>query len=561
MSYKLNPLAAAGFQQSFNFNIQEKTTDYTLVSSDANSIIRITSALPTLLTLPNNIQTGFQCFVIQGGVGTVQYQEANGGTLKSYSGHQKLGGINGILNLAVVSNSNGSSAEWLVLKADSVAGAIAVFPANFIEVFGHNFYDNTQLTVSGANVTAVAGTGTNAFAVTQNASGSTQTYPAIKDTRASGKTAIIGGGLSSSGNLNLSAYNDFTQIFLGYHTYSGNTLQNLNLFGGLYDIAGNMPLIFENSWAVNSGVQLSAGNDIFSSRHQWEDKNVHLAIITRNNGVLTIYVDGVIAGTGTFTNALGGTGILYNMYQSNGVSAVAGNMALMKAGFFSRGLTASEVAQLDCYYQSLFSGDYKPASLLSTNMWIYNSNSIGQGFSYGNANTPSAKLSQTLATSYSKTIRRWYNISLGGISTTQMAIDAPTYLDPFWSMCTGVSNLILHEGTNDIFLNNFTGAQAYANLKTYWQARKAAGCNRVFVGTVLPRTAFNSSQNTARTDCNALIRSNAVADGATAIIDFDTNTNLATPTDTTYYSDGTHPTLLGAQEMANTLASAIASYV
>ncbi len=69
----------------------------------------------------------------------------------------------------------------------------------------------------------------------------------------------------------------------------------------------------------------------------------------------------------------------------------------------------------------------------------YNSNSIGQGYSYGNANVPSAKLMATLATSYNKNVTRWYNLSLAGITTTQMIADAPSYVDPFWKMCSGTT--------------------------------------------------------------------------------------------------------------------------
>ncbi|MEH2138578.1 SGNH/GDSL hydrolase family protein [Nostoc sp.] len=544
--------------------IKEQTADYTIVASDNNSIIKVTTNTPSLVILPSDIFAGFQCILIQGGTGTLQFQEGDGANLISFSGHKKLAGINATLQLLVISNSDESSAVWQVIRGDTIPGAIAVLPSNFTEIFGHNFFDSSQLTVTGSNtVASVSGVGTNAFSVNQASSGSSSNYPATKDIRASGKTAIVGGGLSSSGNINLSNCSDFTQIFLGYHTYSGNTLQNLNLFGGLYDTTGNMPLIFENSWAVNSGVQISADSSILSSRHEWEDKNVHLAIITRNDSILTIYVDGVIAGAGTFPNALSGTGILYNMYQYNGVSAVAGNMALMKAGFYSRGVNASEVSQIDAYFQALLPADYKPSSLLSTDLWIYNSNSIGQGYSYGNANTPSAQMVKALAVTYNKNIARWYNLSLGGMSTTQMAIDAPTHLDPFLVEKSGNAkiSLILHEGTNDIFLNNLSGTQAYNNLKSYWQLRKTAGVDRVFVATVLPRAGFNSTQNTARTDCNNLIRNSAVNDGATAIIDFDTNSHLLDSTNTTYYSDGTHPTLIGAAEMANTLAVALNTYI
>ncbi|MBN3962252.1 SGNH/GDSL hydrolase family protein [Nostoc sp. NMS8] len=500
----LGSTVGEGSQQSSNLKVTNHSSDYTLVSTDNNSVVIITTSIPTFLTLPNNLSLGFQCFVIQGGAGTVQYTTGTGATLKSFTGHQKLAGINSVLHLAVLSNSDGSSAKWQVIKADSVAGAIAALPLNFNLVFGHDFSNSNNLTVSGTDINSVAGKGSSAFTISKTAANG-QNYPSTLITRPSGIKESKGGGLSSISGPNLSTYGDFTQIFLATHTYSSGTLLATNIFGDYLDSSSSFTSCFLNSWGNESGVlylNLNSGVTSIGSRHCWEDKNVHLVVFTKIGTTLSIYVDGVIAGSGTEVLPLAGQGISYSLMQQNGNSYASGNMALLDAGFYSRGLSAEEVAQLDLYYNAAFPNDYKSTALKSKNLWVYNSNSIGKGYQNGNANTPSAQMVKVLAASYSKVIDRWYNISLAGISTIQMGIDAPVYLDPFWGECTGVSNLIIHEGTNDIYLNNITGTQAYNNLKAYWLARKAAGCTRVFVGTILPRTDYSSDQNTARTTCN-----------------------------------------------------------
>lgn len=563
-----NPLLSAGFQANPKLIIDEKTTDYTLNQADNYKIIKVTSTLPTLIILPNNISAGFECFIVQNGIGVVQYQQANGATLRSINGHQKLAGQYGVLHIAVTSNSNGTSAEWQVISADSIAGAIAVLPTNFTELFGHRFSVNANLTMSGANVVGViGGTGTQPFNLVNTTTPGNFTYSGTKATRSSGKTALVGGGLNKVDAVTLSSITDFTLIALAYHTHAGYVLASYQPLLQFYNASGASGGVLQLCWTTQSGIFFNNGNS--SARQCIEDLNPHLIIMTRNSGQLNFYVDGVLCGENTNNSVINSTGIVYNnVLSSSGSTSVAGTMAIMDCVFYTRGINAQEVQNIDEYYKALFSQDYKSSTLTATNLWIYNSNSIGAGFYYGNANTPSARTFKLLNDTYSKPITRWYNISKGRITTQQMATDAPKYIDPFWSQCTGQKNLILHEGTNDINLNNVTGQQAYDNLKNYWQARKTAGCNRVFVATILPRTTMNGTQNTARLACNALIRSNAVADGATAIIDFDNdfnpstaNANLQNAANTTYYLDGVHPTTTGAEEMAKTLSAALNSFV
>jgi len=454
----------------------------------------------------------------------------------------------------------------LVVVAAYVAAAEAPAPAGmptlpFPEIFGHDFSVPANLIVANDQVTAVKGRGSRAFDVTQTAPKTGFLYPAKLEALASGKTTMVGDGLSGYTGPDLSGYADFTQLFLCRLTHAGYTLKPYNILAEYIDKDGVRGPEFLNAWTVDSGVKYRNGEDNVGSRHCIEDKNIHLVIYTRRDGVLSIYVDGVLAAEGTAKLPLRGTGIAYNIDMPNGSMSSIGTHALLAASFFGVGVDAGGVARLDEYYRAAYPADYKPASLLKTELWIYNSNSIGQGYFHGNANVPSAALMATLSTKYRKNVTRWYNLSLGGIDTQRMSKDAPVYVDPFWKMCSGRKNLLLHEGTNDIALHNVTGAQAYANLKTYWKARTAAGCDRVFVATILPRDGFSPAQEDSRIECNNLIRAHAVKDGASGIIDFDTNPRLMNVKDTAYYLDGIHPNPAGVQEMADTMAAAIAPFV
>lgn len=117
------------------------------------------------------------------------------------------------------------------------------------------------------------------------------------------------------------------------------------------------------------------------------------------------------------------------------------------------------------------------------------------------------------------------------------------------------NRLVVFCGTNDL-ANGDSAATAYSELVTYCQARQAAGW-KVCVVTMLPRN--DVSIEAARTTFNASVRSgwqsfaNSIADIAadTAIGDSGDESN------TTYYSDGIHPTAAGAAIVAGHISRAL----
>jgi len=109
--------------------------------------------------------------------------------------------------------------------------------------------------------------------------------------------------------------------------------------------------------------------------------------------------------------------------------------------------------------------------------------------------------------------------------------------------------LVVLIGANDLVS---LGATTWlANLKTYLQARRTAGWT-VVACTPTPRTQVGF--NTERANILATMRGWGTADGVDYLIDFAADATMgpdAAASDTLLYSDGTHPTTSGHQNLAN----------
>lgn len=111
----------------------------------------------------------------------------------------------------------------------------------------------------------------------------------------------------------------------------------------------------------------------------------------------------------------------------------------------------------------------------------------------------------------------------------------------------------LFAGTNDIGAGGATAAELYTDLQTIWAAAKADDYT-VVAFTVLPVTAWQSNGKEAiRTAANALILSDrSLYD---YVVDVDLISELADPTDTTYYNvDGVHLNATGEGVLAAEVA-------
>jgi hypothetical protein len=101
-------------------------------------------------------------------------------------------------------------------------------------------------------------------------------------------------------------------------------------------------------------------------------------------------------------------------------------------------------------------------------------------------------------------------------------------------------------GRND--LNGTTGSAYYTSVMSYVAEIRALGA-KVAICTVLPSTVSGTFE-TNRNAYNSLLRSGVGTD-FDALIDYDTTLmgTLSTASNTSYYYDGTHPTLLGQQTL------------
>lgn len=147
------------------------------------------------------------------------------------------------------------------------------------------------------------------------------------------------------------------------------------------------------------------------------------------------------------------------------------------------------------------------------------------------------------------------NIAVSGQTTQQMAADAASEADSQFSALRSRCILVAWEGRNDMVVNGITGAQAFANMKAYCQARRAAGW-KVVVLTMLPTTAVDE---THRGDYNTPIRATwrTFADGLADVAADPRIGDAGDALDTTYFYDGTHMTDAGYAIIAQTVAGAL----
>ncbi|MCH2547057.1 MAG: DUF2793 domain-containing protein [Alphaproteobacteria bacterium] len=95
-------------------------TGYTLAVTDRGDLITCDNASAITMTLPNDLPAGFECTVLQVAAGAVTFSAASGAILRHRQSHTKTAGQYALCKLFVLSNSDGSSAEY-ILSGDSAA--------------------------------------------------------------------------------------------------------------------------------------------------------------------------------------------------------------------------------------------------------------------------------------------------------------------------------------------------------------------------------------------------------------------------------------------------------
>lgn len=153
---------------------------------------------------------------------------------------------------------------------------------------------------------------------------------------------------------------------------------------------------------------------------------------------------------------------------------------------------------------------------------------------------------------------RCYSIS--GRTQTQINASLPTNILPFIKAGDIIVNW---EGTNDLFVNSLSAADAYANLVTYSQAVRAMGVKLVICTVIARDFATDPPDLMDRVDAyNVLVRNNAssiceaVCDlGADAMFD----TRADTANGTNYKADKVHLATAGQNNVITLMTTSINS--
>lgn len=126
---------------------------------------------------------------------------------------------------------------------------------------------------------------------------------------------------------------------------------------------------------------------------------------------------------------------------------------------------------------------------------------------------------------------------------------------------TRTSVLLIQSGTNDLGTTRLAGADLYAGTAApFVEASQAAGFY-VVLDTILPRV-WATAQDNERLAYNRLVRANSA--GADAINDVAADGVIGDgvdPSNSPYYADGLHPTVLGQQRLAELDAAALRPFL
>ena len=156
----------------------------------------------------------------------------------------------------------------------------------------------------------------------------------------------------------------------------------------------------------------------------------------------------------------------------------------------------------------------------------------------------------------------WLNVNIGvsGQTTQGMLTRAAAYVDAEYDAVAHSLNVVVAwEGTNDLKLGA-TAQEAYDNLVTYCQGRRAVGF-KVVILTLLPRqdSGLPVDYETSRVTVNTNIRANW-STFSDALADVDDDVRLQDPTNTTYFNaDKVHLVAAGDAVVAGIVAPVMES--
>jgi lysophospholipase L1-like esterase len=219
---------------------------------------------------------------------------------------------------------------------------------------------------------------------------------------------------------------------------------------------------------------------------------------------------------------------------------------------YDTALSDSDVADVIAYFRSRHNVLWP----LSGRQIVCDGDSLTQGLGLADMVTQSypAQLS-TLHPSQA----RVRNFGYWGQRLTTMTADAVVQIDTLYGGVYTANLIVVWGGTNDIVVDGVTPATTYARLKTYVNARKAAGW-QVVVVTMLPRWGYDEAK---RQMFNDLVRDGFVSDDLDCdeVADVEDDDRIGAEDahlDLTYYqADQTHLNLAGVTILTGIVDAAL----
>lgn len=147
-----------------------------------------------------------------------------------------------------------------------------------------------------------------------------------------------------------------------------------------------------------------------------------------------------------------------------------------------------------------------------------------------------------------------HNIAVAGDTIGQQATAWSTYANSLvWTGLLAKNICLLDCGINNILGGAQTIAQVETAITDYFAAVDSSFIKGIT--TLTPTTSANTAQNIVRVAVNTWIKANSL--GLAFVVDFETDSRLTDPLNTTYYADGLHNTPAGYTVRAQMVKVAI----
>jgi len=304
-------------------------------------------------------------------------------------------------------------------------------------------------------------------------------------------------------------------------------------------------------WTTGARPTFYSASGNSGAQQEVEDSQWHILTFIRDKSTRRFYVDGVFAGEAKSKDETLSVSH-FHLFAYHTAATFQGKLAELL--IFRAAQTPEEVAKTTAYLRE----KWKPlfAANKST-LTTFVGNSMTTGMFSGSGKTWSYQTAGQLPA-----MTRWFNVSLGGITTQRLQQLAPQQIDGLLSLTSGNAVLVFWEGTNDLVVNKSDAEAAHEAIKQFCLARRKAGWKKIVVLTVLPRKS-GADFETRRIKLNQLLREH-FAEYSDALVDLD-NSHLigdnGNQDNREYFVDGVHLSAKGNEIVAGLVAAKLAPLV